>query len=107
MGRQRRGTLFYRNAGKTMVVDIETGARFRAGTPKMLFDKPGMYDVSRDGKRFLMAKQGGAQQGPPPEMHVVLNWFEELLRRAPAKLSSGKPQVGSSETAGGVAGLFP
>jgi dipeptidyl aminopeptidase/acylaminoacyl peptidase len=78
--------LFYRNGGKLMAVDVESGAGFRPGTPKVLFDKVGMYDVSRDGKRFLMTRPAGsAEKGPPPEIHVVLNWFEELRRRAPMK----------------------
>jgi len=77
--------LFYRNGGKLMAVDVESGASFRPGAPRLLFDKPGMYDVSPDGKRFLMTRRAGAEQGPPPEIRVVLNWFEELRRRAPMK----------------------
>jgi hypothetical protein len=32
-----------------------------------------------------MTRQGGAAQGPPPEIRVVVNWFEELRRRAPTQ----------------------
>jgi hypothetical protein len=38
------------------------------------------YDVSADGQQFLMVKgQAGASR-----LNVVLNWFEELKRLAPA-----------------------
>ena len=49
-----------------------------------------MYDVLPDGKRFVVIRSG--QQGItaataaatiPPEVKVVLNWFEELKKIAP------------------------
>jgi eukaryotic-like serine/threonine-protein kinase len=46
------------------------------------------YDVSADGKRFLMIKDGGAgdtPSSPPSGFVVVLNWFEELKQRLPTK----------------------
>ncbi len=36
------------------------------------------YDVSADGQRFLMVLDTSAG-----ELHVVINWFEELKSRAP------------------------
>ena len=74
--------LFYRNGAGLMAVDVETGASFHAGTRRRLFDKPGNYDVSPDGKRFLMTRPAGSPQGRPAEIRVVVNWFEELRRRA-------------------------
>jgi hypothetical protein len=42
------------------------------------------YDVSLDGKRFLMLKPAEAgESGAPTQINVVLNWFEELKRRVP------------------------
>ena len=41
------------------------------------------YDVSSDGKRFLMIKPPARTPGPTDQVTVVLNWFEELRRRAP------------------------
>ncbi len=35
------------------------------------------YDISRDGKRFLMIKEEEEAEG---QINVVLNWFEELKR---------------------------
>ncbi len=77
--------LFYRNGDKMMAVDVQTTPAFHVtGTPKMLFEKSGGYDVSADGKRFLMVRQG-ALPGQSSQINVVLNWFEELRRRAPSK----------------------
>ena len=75
--------LFYRNGNKMMAVDVAAGAAFRAGAPKVLFEHPGDFDVAPDG-RFLMIKPA-AQQVQTVELRVVVNWFEELRRRVPAK----------------------
>jgi len=80
--------LFYRSAdGHMLAVDVVTSPSFRAGTPKALFATKSyeslQYDVSPDGKRFLMIKRPEAVEGPGGEAIVVLNWFEELRRRAP------------------------
>ena len=42
------------------------------------------YDVSPDGKRFLMVKQP-ANQAAAPQIIVVQNWFEELKRLVPVR----------------------
>ena len=86
--------LFYRNGDRMMAVGIATQAGFQAGTPQMLFERPGLggaqqgvptpdFDVSPDGQRFLMLKAGEDQQSALTQIHVVLNWFEELKRRVP------------------------
>ena len=41
------------------------------------------YDVSADGKRFLMVKQPANQAAP--QIVVVQNWTEELKRLVPAR----------------------
>jgi len=47
------------------------------------------YDVSRDGQRFLMLKDGSTSEpkAPAPSMIVVLNWIEDLKRLV---LTNGK-----------------
>jgi eukaryotic-like serine/threonine-protein kinase len=77
--------LFYRNGDKMMVVDVDSDTKFRAGTPKMLFEKAGAYDVSSDGNRFLMVRPAAPLQTQTNEMHVVVNWFRELQERVPVK----------------------
>jgi hypothetical protein len=41
------------------------------------------YDVTPAGNRFLMIKEGH-RATPPSEINIILNWFDELGRRAPA-----------------------
>ena len=74
------------------VVAIEPGATFRPGTPKELFTYDafggpvGAFDVSADGKRFLLITSGAVEQGAgaAPEIHFVLEWFEDIRRRVRA-----------------------
>ena len=43
-----------------------------------------MYDVTKDGRRFLMIKpEMVSGVAGPPNVIVVLNWFQELRRLAP------------------------
>ena len=46
-----------------------------------------IYDVSSDGRRFLVLKsaQTPQQTASVPTMVVITNWFEELKRRVPGK----------------------
>ena len=47
------------------------------------------YDISRDGQRFLglIDATQGTQSGASgaPQIQIVLNWFDELKRKAPVK----------------------
>jgi eukaryotic-like serine/threonine-protein kinase len=83
--------LFYRSGDKMMAVDIATQPGFAVGKPRLLFQgqyqpttgtSPN-YDVSPDGKRFLMLKPTEQAEAAPTQINVVLNWFEELKRRVP------------------------
>ncbi|MEE8350438.1 MAG: hypothetical protein V3R94_12760, partial [Acidobacteriota bacterium] len=81
--------IFYRNGDKMMAVDITTEPVFTQGKPKLLFegDYPAFgpraeYDVTPDGQRFLMIKES-TQDSTVNQIHVVLNWFEELKQRVP------------------------
>jgi serine/threonine-protein kinase len=87
------GELFYRLSDKMMSVNIATGPTFKAGKPRVLFEKhyeptPATgpnYDVSADGQRFLMLKPSDQETAAPTQINVVLNWSEELKRRVPGK----------------------
>ena len=82
-----------------MAVTVETEPTFAVGNPELLFEAPYYvilgkpYDISPDGKRFLMIKdETQAQEGdqvvetpPITELIVVENWFEEIKRLAPAE----------------------
>ena len=68
-----------------IAVDVQTSPEFRAGTPKILFEGTfgNSFDVTSDGKRFLMIKPPAIVQRSADQVTVVLNWFDELRRRVP------------------------
>ena len=86
--------LFYRNGEQLMVVEITTGQIFSAGVPAPLFaaayapDTAGggagnpNYDISPDGEQFIFVEQNSSIEGSA-QIHVVLNWTQELLERVP------------------------
>ena len=85
--------LFYLDESNSlMAVPIETsGAQFSFGRPAKVFDTKYAgnfysYDVTPDGRRFLMMKDStAAGQHQPRTMVVVLNWVEELKQRVPTR----------------------
>ncbi len=88
----RKGTqLFYRSNSRMWVVDVQIGPEFSAGKSRFLFDTTGYgqlvnyrdYDISPDGRHFIMVKPGAIAQQPITEMILVLGWFEELNRLCP------------------------
>jgi Tol biopolymer transport system component len=83
--------LFYRSGNKMMAAAVSTGTTFSAAKPRELFEGdfahrggPTInlapdYDISPDGRRFLMVQPvGPATVTAAPGLHVVLNWFREL-----------------------------
>jgi eukaryotic-like serine/threonine-protein kinase len=88
--------LFYLDPSNTLTaVPVQTsGSTFSAGKPAKVFDAkysspfpPRPYDVSADGKRFLMLKDSaaGTPNATPASMVVVEHWFEELEQRVNGK----------------------
>jgi len=74
-----------------MAVAVDTEPTFsKTGLAKELFRGPyfseigHMWDISPDGKRFLMLKEAGSAAGPG-KINVVLNWPEEFKQRVPAE----------------------
>ena len=78
--------LFYLKGNQLMAVEVNgDGESFRPGIPKELFKTPllpgtrrNRYDVSSDGKRFLMNVPVESNQGK--SFTVVLNWHALLKR---------------------------
>ena len=79
--------LFYLSSdGKMMAAPVTIGAHFDAGTPIALFQAAPLqpfalpdqfiYDVSRDGQRFLIITP--VKQAETAPMSVVLNWTAKL-----------------------------
>ena len=72
---------------------VSSLAPFRTAPPRMMFQaKMGEYDttaperswdVSADGKRFLLVKPSPSTDKPVSTIQVVLNWTEELKRLVP------------------------
>jgi hypothetical protein len=75
----------------------KTGSTVKPGTPVKALEGPYFYggglesgrtyDVSPDGRRFLMIKEIGDVDEPTTSARLILvqNWFEELKRRVPVK----------------------
>jgi serine/threonine-protein kinase len=87
--------LFFLNAANRMAVAaVRPGAAFDYSKPQALFDVSTTYlsgapfrrfDVSADGKQFLMVKSlTPAEAATRRSIVVVQNWFNELKARMPA-----------------------
>lgn len=82
-------TLFFRQQNRMLAASTGLSGAFTTGRPEVLFagsfeewpSRAG-YDVTPDG-RFLLVER--PDETPLTHLRVVLNWFEELKRTAPAK----------------------
>jgi hypothetical protein len=93
--RSGRELVYVSPTGALMRVGVTTGPAWAVTTPTLVvkegyFTNPSWwgrsYDISPDGQRFLMIKEGGADgTAAPPSIIVVLNWFEELKRLVPTQ----------------------
>ncbi len=84
--------LIYRNGKQLWRAAVETEKQFKVVRREPLFDDVYIrarfpeyrnYDISKDGRRFLMIKQVDERPAPVTQLKVVLNWFEELKRLVP------------------------
>ena len=75
-----------------MAVAVKTSPSLILESPRPLFE--GHYfstygvvgptwDISPDGKRFLMVKQM-SEESENPKISVIVNWFEELKQKVPS-----------------------
>jgi hypothetical protein len=77
--------LFFLSGDTLKVTEVTTGDGFGYTAPRPLFvsedfaRNPLWYGVSPDGQRFLYPAANPA--APAREIHVVVNWFEELRGR--------------------------
>jgi serine/threonine-protein kinase len=94
--------LFFANGTTLLSVAVKLSGSFTHGNPTKLFEGRSllfdarlhgstggayrMYDVSPDGRRFLMVKEiADGQSGTQPGMVVVLNWFDELKSKVSSR----------------------
>ncbi|MCK5346544.1 MAG: PD40 domain-containing protein, partial [Candidatus Heimdallarchaeota archaeon] len=83
-------SLYYvNNVGKMMIVPIKKKPFFSPGKPKILFDVSQMYfpnnplanfDLSPDGKRFIMVRNSGYKTSILG-FNMVINWISELEKK--------------------------
>jgi hypothetical protein len=71
---------------RMMVVEVRASDELSLGVSRPLFEgewavtwRPS-YDITPDGKRFLLVEVDPQLQPPTPptQIHLILNWFEEL-----------------------------
>ena len=78
--------LFYRSGEGMMVVGYKvTGAAFEPASPRLWAAKNDLnqwFDLSPDGKRFMIVEIDTTNESPSTPVTLVLNFFEELRRRA-------------------------
>ncbi len=70
--------------GTVISVQVKSGASFQPDTPRRLFQMPtgaALFDVGRDGSRFLVAAP--TERVPAPAFEVVLNATSLLEKRKP------------------------
>jgi serine/threonine-protein kinase len=79
--------LFYLDADRTLMsVRVETKPTLSFGNPVKILDNvraiaaPRSYDISPDGKRFLVLKDPPSASQSIRHLDVVLNWTEDLRR---------------------------
>jgi dipeptidyl aminopeptidase/acylaminoacyl peptidase len=93
--------IFYRDGDKMVIVPVSLAGGFQAGRPRVLWEghyshgmsgscgppgvSSGNYDISSDGRRFLMVRDND-QDVVSTRLVVVLNWAQAL------------PELGSSQS---------
>ena len=92
--------LFYVE-GKTLIaVEVSTEGDFSIGKSTRLFEHPGLrpginyapYDVSADGKRFILVEPiTETGEIPKPTIRIVQNWFEQFRERRRLPGRPGRP----------------
>jgi hypothetical protein len=85
--------LYYRIGDKMMVASVVTQPIFSSGRPRVLFEGSfelggavNDYDLTPDGREFLMLRDDSPHRGLT-EYKVVLNWFQELKKLEAARVA--------------------
>ena len=85
---KRGPELFYVSGEGIMVATYTTsGDAFVSSKPRLWARKKDMstyFDLAPDGKRFVVVQAEASEQRGPQQVTFLLNFFDELRRRAPA-----------------------
>ena len=80
--------LFYVERDTLMAVAVATTPSFTSGAVTRLFQDANLlgigdfrYDVSADGRRFILKEPVAGTEEKPPSIHIVQNWYEEFRDR--------------------------
>ena len=82
--------LFYVERDTLMAVAVVTIPSFTSGSATRLLQDANLsgmgiddprYDVSADGRRFVLTESVTGTEEKPPAIHVVQNWYEEFRDR--------------------------
>ncbi|MGQ0733236.1 MAG: TolB family protein, partial [Acidobacteriota bacterium] len=87
--------LFYRNAaGMLVAVPVRLGSSITVGRPRELFRVAGRfrtsgnaaaYDIEPSGRRFIMVTEEENPRPTTQQIHIALNWLDELKARVPVR----------------------
>jgi hypothetical protein len=81
--------LFYRSDEGMMVASYTTALEaLMASKPRLWAAKKNLgelFDLAPDGKRFVVGQAEGSEQTAPTHATILLNFSDELRRRAPVK----------------------
>ena len=83
-------SLFYlSNPDRFQAVSVTTQPAFAFGNPvvvpiPILLTNRDQFDIMPDGRFLLLQPQSETGDAAVPEIRIVVNWFEELNRLAPA-----------------------
>jgi Tol biopolymer transport system component len=85
--------LYYiEGTNRMMAVSVQTQPNLEVQRPTLLFEQQfslgptgRTYDLSADGKRFLMIRENQPADTTVARITIVLNWFKELKERIPAE----------------------
>jgi dipeptidyl aminopeptidase/acylaminoacyl peptidase len=91
--RSGRELFFVTAANRIAAAPVQAGSSFVYGKPQTLFDVSAYemangrtFDISPDGKRFLMLKNAvSGEKAARPSIVVVSHWFDEVKARMPAR----------------------
>ena len=76
--------LFYLEGQTLVAVSVTTTPNFSVGGAKRLFEDSGLgvgFDVSADGRRFVVVETLDQEESAKPAIHFVQNWYEEFRDR--------------------------